>query len=158
MGDDSPICTLAALVLEMLGPPSVIPHCCEWSVCSIRVLRPQIFLCPALPALCFQEQDWHIPGDVLLRGHTGLFGKCGLFAAWAETLSALPNFERKPSPLEKKKIVVCAQLLLQVPPGAVGSSGPRPRAPSPPCLLLLPTPAFVQLQGEVDQGMDPAEH
>lgn len=58
-------------------------------------------------------------------------GKSELLAVWAETLSALPNFERKPSPL--KKNTVCAQLLLQVPPGAVGSSGPWPRAPSPPC-------------------------
>lgn len=29
---------------------------------------------PALPALCLQEQDLHIPGDVLLWGHTGLWG------------------------------------------------------------------------------------
>lgn len=47
----TPICTLAALVLEVLGSPSV-GNCCGWSVCSIRVLRPQIFLSPALPALC----------------------------------------------------------------------------------------------------------
>lgn len=60
------ICTLAALVLEVLGPPALIPHCCGRSVCSVRVLRPQIFLSPALPALCLQEQDLHIPGDVLL--------------------------------------------------------------------------------------------
>lgn len=69
----TPICTLAALLREMLESPSVIPHCWEWSVCSTRVLRPQIFLGPALPALYLREQDLHIPGDVLLQGHAGLW-------------------------------------------------------------------------------------
>lgn len=57
--------------------------------------------CP-LPLGAGLAHPWWCPAARTHWTLSSCLEKCGLFAAWAETLSALPNFERKPSPLKKK--------------------------------------------------------
>lgn len=63
-------------------------------------------------------------------------GKSELFAVWAETLSDLPNFERKPSPLKKKKIpfvLSCCCKCLQEQLAPLGPGHALPALPASSC-------------------------